>query len=611
MAITLYTSEGKRTELTSLAEVRAEILTAAKSAAEADRHDSITVELGCGKHALTEPFFLSKTENPELDAVDITLRGEKGKTTVHSHRTLLGKDMTPVEGKPGVYTYQFPKDENGKYPLFHELCVNGSPVCRTKSPVWINPTPITPEEKSGEVKKPGFYVPLAIAKTLAEGDIGSTELMMCIEWEFLILHVASVDLESTLEERGQTYALVKFWEGEIDYVCEKSWRLKFNGRNTWFQNSPAFLSEPGTYAYDYKHGVLSLFLRDEDVLDGGFSVEYPTVETLIHLEGVANVTLENLNFMGVTSKYVCENLVYAGQANNLRGVGRLKTAAVLANTTRTLTVRDCSFLGIGTNGVQVFNYSAGTVIENCTFKDVGMSAVTVGNPSWHWEEKQNRTFAVRIENNYMNRIACDYLGAPAIFIGQVDGLQILHNTVIDCSYSAVSIGWSWSALHCELGERTNIRDAEVAYNYFENFMDKLRDGGAVYVLGGNCHKDCTDERFNRMHHNFAYIHELREDSAKYGYYLDESSSNWEVSDSVVINIHRLPIYSQWFKQSLTYHNTFKNIYSTTPRIVMEHSHVPERDVVTENYVLVEEGPEALFEKYPEARAIRDGAGAHL
>jgi hypothetical protein len=41
------------------------------------------------------------------------------------------------------------------------------------------------------------------------------------------------------------------------------------------------------------------------------------------------------------------------------------------------------------------------------------------------------------------------------------------------------------------------------------------------------------------------------------------------------------------------------------------THVPERDVITENYCLVEEGPEALFEKYPEAAKIRDEAGAPL
>ena len=137
-------------------------------------------------------------------------------------------------------------------------------------------------------------------------------------------------------------------------------------------------------------------------------------------------------------------------------------------------------------------------------------------------------------------------------------------------------------------------------------MRMLRDGGAIYVLGGNANQKTKPERFNRMHHNFALLDVLVKEGAKYGYYCDGASSNWDVSESVVINVDGMPIFSQPHPEALTYHNHFSNIYSTTTR--HPSSHVPERDVVTKDYYLVKEGADALFEKYPEAIKIRENAG---
>jgi len=71
----------------------------------------------------------------------------------------------------------------------------------------------------------------------------------------------------------------------------------------------------------------------------------------------------------------------------------------------------------------------------------------------------------------------------------------------------------------------------------------------------------------------------------------------------------MPIFSQPHPGALSYHNTFRNIYSTTQR--HKSAHVPERDVITLDYHLVEEGADALFAKYPEVKAIRDKAGSTL
>jgi hypothetical protein len=238
-----------------------------------------------------------------------------------------------------------------------------------------------------------------------------------------------------------------------------------------------------------------------------------------------------------------------------------------------------------------------------------MCGVTVGNPSWEWENEKNRTFHARVENCRFRHIAYAYPSAPCIYFGQVDGVKLLHNTVEDCAYSAVSIGWTWSPAEFELGERVNIRGAELAYNYFHNYMQLLKDGGAIYVLGGNANRYTTPERFNRMHDNFALLDERKNEYGKYGYYCDGSASNWDVYHSVVLNTEQMPIFSQPHPQALSYHNHFTEIYSnTTPHV---STHVPMRDIIRENYVYDNVTPEEYLAKHPEAKRIRDAAGSTL
>ena len=607
MAITVKKIVASHETLDGLAEAKAYILAAAKEAADAGRTDKMVVEIGQGYHYLSEPFVLSVEETPELANLELTLRAAYPNTaTLTSWGRVMGDNFAPAEGMKDVYTYTFPKDENGKFPLFRDLFVNGTRITASKSPVWRNPVPFLPEERDGTVKRAGLYAPIAIARQLAEGKAGASEVMMYVVWEFVILHATGADLSNTREFGGETYALITFREGEMDYFCEKSARhLNVGSRETYFMNSPAFLTEPGTYAYDYYTGTLYVHLPKGTSPDR-FAVEYPLLDTLISLDGLKNARIEGLNFIAAASPYVCENPMWIGQANNVRGLGRLKCAAILARNVRGLTVEGCRFEHLAVNGVQVYDHSVGVTVKNCIFRDVGMCGVSIGNPTWNWQEEKNRTFCARVENNYFNHIAYDAPAAPCIYIAQVDGLKLLHNTVEDCAYSAVSVGWNWNPVSWELGERVNIRNAELAYNYFRNYMQILKDGGAIYVLGSNCNRLTTADRFNRMHDNFALLDERNLEYGKYGYYCDGSASNWDVYHNVVLNNEQMPIFSQPHPTALSYHNHFTDIYSnTTPHV---STHVPPRDVVRENYVYDNITPEEYLAKYPEAEAIRVAAG---
>jgi hypothetical protein len=77
----------------------------------------------------------------------------------------------------------------------------------------------------------------------------------------------------------------------------------------------------------------------------------------------------------------------------------------------------------------------------------------------------------------------------------------------------------------------------------------------------------------------------------------------------MINCAR-PLFSQYVVPgAFTYHNHFTRVYSTTP--YERAIEAPERDIVFTDYFAVPEGEDALYEKHPEAKAIRDAAGCSL
>ena len=609
MAITLKTVECRTAEHASLPEIRREILAAARAAQKAGRHDKLVVELPKGKHTLSEPFCLSAKENPELKNVDITLTSSvPGEAEINSLVRLDGKAFTPVSGTE-YFAYKFKKTK-GKYPYFHDFFLNFKRIPMAKSAVWRNLDPLTSDEREGKAVREGFWAPIEIARLLSSHDIGATELVMYVEWVFVVLHITGVDLTKTREADGETYALVQLADGEMEHFCKKFPRhLNIGGREMFFRNSPAFITR-NSFAYDYFKGKLYVNAANPEYM-WCHALEYPALETLIEIDSIENFTVRGISFTGTTCKYECENVYLCDQANTVFRPGknsRLEIAALLARDTRGFTVEDCEFQSLGTNGVQAVDKNVRTLIKGNRFLDISMSGILVGNPSSAWDEK-NRTYNLHIENNRLSHIGYEYPASVAIYVSTVDGLKILRNTVEDCAYTAVSVGWNWHPAKHAPGEKVNVRRAEIAYNYFHNFMQLLKDGGAVYVLGSNADRTLRADRFNTLHDNYAVLDTLVKKYGKYGYYCDGAVSNWDLFRNVVINVDGMPIFSQHHPRALSYHNTFREIYSNTPRHVS--TVVPERDIVTEHYLLVEGTPDALLKAYPEAVKIREAAGCDL
>ncbi|MBP3436427.1 MAG: right-handed parallel beta-helix repeat-containing protein [Clostridia bacterium] len=571
---------------------------------------SITLELHGDRYHLKEPVLFSAEKDPCLSSVRLTLKGSDVSLPIISGARYFYNDrFEKVEGKP-YYKYQLDKDENGEYPLFREFFVDRKRIPMAKSEYLIHPFPRPPKEQRGEKENlRGLYMPIEAVEKLASENLSSAELHMLLEWEHKAYRILGVDLTATKEEGGKTYALVELDEEFAHYAQQPvNEYLTTKNRRCYICNSLAFI-EPGSFVYDYNNGI-AYYYPAEGYNIVAHTQEYPVLENLLMFEGLRGLTLENLCFTATTSKHLCKNGYNAGQANVLGA--RLQNAAVFTRNMRGFTATNCSFEELGGNGLLMLDANIDIRIEKCRFENVGMSGIFIGNANASlsaWEDPQNRNIDIHIVNNYMHHIAYDYPTACAFYISLVDGLEFTHNTIRDVAYSALSAGWNWCQVPYSLGEKVNVRDADIAFNFFEDYMMVLEDGGATYVNGGNCSVK-TARLFNKIHDNYAVCHQMR-DRARYGYYMDGAASNWECYHNVVINAN-LPVFAQPHPQSLSCHVHIRDIYANTPYewYMGAPASLAARDVVVTDYHL-EESEEVILNKHPEALAIKEKAGCCL
>lgn len=605
MAISLKLKRtGEETEkLLSLSTLGDAFDTLKKEAESADASHRIeaALTLDGGDYSFEEPLLLDTAENEGLAFVSLTVEGKDG-ARLTGEKFLTAKDFSPVEGKP-YYVCRFP-EVNGEYPAFEDFYVDGVRIPMASSEIFVHPFPYESPVKEDPANLVGLYLPEDMMRKIVDADaVVPTHIMMFIEWHFKSIELDFVDFDDKREKNGVNYVRVHMKNDYMAILNNINGFLGIQNRECYFMNCPAYLA-PGTFTYDPYKGELLYY--PADTLEG-HKLGVSTLENLMTVKGMQNLTFKNIAFSGATTGYRIKNSYFSGQANCESRVRRLSHAALITHNVKHVLFDGCSFSELGANGLQMKDASTDVTIINCRFTHIGMSALSVGNPTTEWENPENRNIGIRIENNLVEDIGYTYPSAVAVYIGMVDGLVLSHNTIRKCAYSGISVGWGWSRVDYELGEKINIRDAEISYNRIEDFMMLLRDGAAIYVLGANV--DASNaRRFNKMHDNYA-TRELYRDTSKRGYYMDGSSSNWDVYDNVICGV-RLPIFSQFHcSGQYTFHNHIRNTYSTFP--LDRGNHAPWRDTILGDYYDDVADEAKMMEKYPAAAAIRDASGCDL
>ena len=567
---------------------------------ESGKREKVELILDADDYVLEKPLSFDAAQEPALKNIALSFACEDGVAQFSSRRIL---DTADFKKEGEYYTYQFERNENGEFPRFRDFYVDGrrAPMCRSAS--FIHAFAFAEgKDRLCEENLEGMYISEEALDALPDGDFGAMELMICVEWEFDVLHVEKPDMSRVkYDENGKRHVLLKMKEDEFRaYIDGMNRCLQPKNREFFFRNHPAFLTE-GTFCYDHHTGTLRYDPKGE--LAGACAV--PRLDKLFVVGGMDGVSFENVAFSGISEAYVGDHGFLSHQANiEKRENKKLEAAAIFARDIRRFSVRDCKFYDMNTNGILIVGGASRIHIRDCHFENIGMSAVSVGNPVCVGAAPKSCSYDVRIENNFLRRIGFDFPSAPAIQVFRVDGLSVCHNTIESCAYSGISIGWEWGLQKYVLGEMVNIRDAEIAYNRILHHMQILNDGGAIYAVGCNCDKEYT-KYFNFMHHNFAYRDAPRRTVR--GYYLDGSSTNWHVYDNVTSGTHR-PMFAQFIVPTeYTWNIRMDNTYTTDK--VNPETHAPERNTILGD-VFYEPSLKALLRKYSKAVEIFEASGCH-
>lgn len=499
----------------------------------------ITLSLSGGAYNLTEPVDLDAAAYPGEARLRI-IGGGRVKTTFSAVKFLPTEGFKPVAGKP-YYVCQLEKEADGKYPNLRAVYVNGKIVDVSRTAEYRTVRPFLRGETEYRVRQGVWgsdydhriYVPLESVEEAGIENCRGAELHIRVEWEFKIYHIDYVDVEDTYtDENGDKYVALQLVKEECK---DGNKALQVCNRVFFICNTTSVLTTPGQYAYERSVGKLYYYPegRIEDCI---FSLGTQTY--LFSFKNFPSLTLRGITFTGLEDKILTKVGYYA--ANQAGSWGNVfpdlfpHAGAVKVDSCGEMDVDSCTFTDLPCDGISLVGLLNNVTIRNSRFTNIGATAIRVGRPVEYSETEQINN--IQIVNNFLDNIGFVYESSCSILVTHVRGGRLNHNTVLRSSYSAFSLGWKWNCADWEYGEKVNLENVEVAYNYIKSFVMRMRDGGAIYTLGGNVNVGHAS-LINTVHDNYIIEDDLTcpENGFFSSLYHDGASSNWYTRDNVVIH----------------------------------------------------------------------------
>jgi len=558
----------------------------------------VTIELEEDVYRLTKPITIDGSKYGAHELVIVIKNGEDKSPMITGNVDLDITEFKKVESTE-YYSYQLPTSSivDGNWPEFRDLYLNGARLQLARSQEYVFKQNIKNPVYQGDTLTGGdngFYVDSEILGSVT--DISTLELCFNVEWMNKRWRVSSIN--SADATTGLTEISVQDEEYR-DYVDSDGNKRDFTGQTYWLENHLAFLDEPGEFYYDNVNGVIYFYpYTNTDMKNSVLS--YPILEKLVDIKGASGIIFEGLTFTGTTSNFVTEHGfsgalggVHAGTALTHENV---HAGAIYGNYSSYISIRNCAFDELGSNGVFLNGGNNNIVMKGNSFTSLAMCAIALGKNFQDWSSEQGQSNII-VDNNYIYNIGTDYFSSPAIHIARVKNIAITHNTMVHTPYSGLMLGWI-----NEPSENINVYNAEIAYNYCEDNLYALNDGAPLYFGGANATTDNT-LLVNRIHDN--YLKSTGYTGTNIGIYLDMKSSNYDVYRNVmdgIVSKHG-PIYNQYLvvtdsangadSVECSYNNAVRNNYTTMSPITMDDE-LESKGVVLENNHKV-----ASYDKLPE------------
>jgi hypothetical protein len=382
------------------------------------------------------------------------------------------------------------------------------------------------------------------------------------------------------------------------------WRIENLQR---IENALELLDEPGEWYLDRAENFLYYKPRPNENLKIA-QVVVPFLEKIIEAAGEADKPIEFVEFRNITFSFATWLAPSSADGYALLQAGVRRTGAngtltatpanVSFERAENVTIENCRFEHLGAAALSFDGGSQNNRIVGNVFRDIASHAIALGNVfAPEQSDPRLRNENNRIVDNFIEDIGADYEDACAIFAGYVARTTIEHNTIQNVPYTGISVGWGW-------GKKSYMRENRINFNRIENFMLRLKDGGAIYTLSAQPDSEAIG--------NFIRTPSNASNGGHAGLYFDEGTAFYTARD----NAFDLPdaMKRGWLNlaHNLTAHDiTVENVITTTKQMATT-GRTPETNGKTPpNFVLKNVRVVSRAEFPQAARAIIENAGRRL
>lgn len=447
----------------------------------------------------------------------------------------LDKDA-PATISGGIHISGWEKDESGIYSVavpnltdVRQLYINGYPAQRARGEYvyyavgrWDNPNTGYEED--------GFIVECEdFPRLLKPRDAEIAYNIMWTIQRMPIEDIAKEDENQFVVKMDQPYyseAITMYCGGGVQPTV---------GQQFYVENDLTLLDSPGEFYFNKDDKILYYYPYENENMKTCDAV-VPVTDKMLCIAGnsktdkVKNVTFENLSFKygaytEVNEKGTCVFQAECMTETSKEGFlnqnpvsdGRSLMAHIDISNAHNIRFKDCEMSCMGATAFRYGNAVSDSVIEGCIIKDIGGSAISIGEWKTKNIDADYMTENILVENNVITRSGIDLMSNPAISAYYGKNFTIGSNTIFDIPYSGISLGWGWeSKTPKNLGCSGHIIEKNEIYD----ISKVVRDGGHIYLLGA------MSDVYVRE--NYIYSSEDRG-----GIYFDTGSSGTIVSANVV------------------------------------------------------------------------------
>lgn len=358
---------------------------------------------------------------------------------------------------------------------------------------------------------------ITIPRPAIEGldKVEGLEMMVHQRWATAILRVKQISYEGDK-------AIVSFLEPESYLEFEHPWPQPVIGEERgnssyMLMNAREMLDTDYEWWQDGATGKICLYAKDPAIDPNQTTVYIPHMERLLSIEGAPKKGVEHITFRGLTFADTAWNrpseeghvtlqggfpfidgyklhdkpgFAWDENLENQAWLVRPEAAVSVVNA-RHIAFEGCSFVALGSTGLDLATNVHYSSVTGCTFRNIGGTALLAGSfgegatevhiPYHEVGSKEGFCSHLTLADNRITNATREDWGAVGIGCGYVHDVTITRNLVDGVNYSAIAVGWGWTK------HKTGMQRNRITHNTVRNYARQLYDTGGIYTLSNQPH----------------------------------------------------------------------------------------------------------------------------